>query len=140
MGCCSGCEGRRLTPITASASDWVILEAGASTGVAPYIYSASAVSRYRTEEYGKVARVQLVIEDPSPNALTVPTSVAQMPGAISTGYAWPGGGIAVAPSSTPNLMFPVSVNAGLITVICAATILEMSDNGTIDIDITYPLD
>lgn len=126
--------------ITNSASSWTVLQADSSTGVSPYKYSDLVESRYRTEEYGKVARIQLNIKNDTPGTLSVPTKIAQLPAALSTGKGLIGCGFAIASSSTPALVFPVAIIDGGIYVACNGGDYTMSDDSVIVIDLTYPLD
>jgi hypothetical protein len=99
------------------------------------------VSRYRTEEYGKVARIQLFITNPTtPGPLVTSTTVAQLPAGLSTGKSFYGGLAVTAGAIADNIMFPVSIDAGAVTVLCIGTKLEMDSDAAMSIDMTYPLD
>lgn len=137
--CNCGCTRRKLNSVVGSASAWTTLGDGASTGAPGYTYTTGVVSRYRTEEFGKVGRIQFFISQATPGALTAPTSIAILPEPLATGGGV-GCGIAIAGSSSPNVVFPVTIQDGTLIILCIATILEMSSNDSISVDITFPLD
>ena len=138
--CNCGCSRRKLNSVVGSASAWTTLAEGASTGQGAYVYAAGYTSRFRTEEFGKVGRIQFYISNPSPGTIVATTSIATLPAALATGNSLPGGGVATAPFSTPSYMFPVAVSTGQIGILAAATILEVSSDALIIVDMTFPLD
>lgn len=138
MGCIDELR-RKLNKTAVPYGPWVTLAPGSSTGVAPYIYSASATSRYRTEENGKVARVQLFIENPTPAAITTIKQIATLPAPINTGKSY-GSQSALTILSTQQISPPVTVNNAALSLMCGAAAYSVTTDSNIIIDITFPLD
>lgn len=139
MGSCIDNLKRKLNKTAVPYGPWVILAPGSSTGVSPYIYSTGAVSRYRTEENGKVARVQLFIENPTPAAITTLKQIAALPAPINTGKSY-GSQTGLTILSTQQISPPVTVNNAALSLLCGASAYSVTTDSNIVIDIAFPLD
>jgi len=138
MGCIDNLR-RKLNKTAVPYGPWVILTPGSSTGVSPYIYSAGFVSRYRTEENGKVARVQLFIENPTPSAISAPKVVATLPSPINTGSS-NGSQHALTSASSQQISPPINISGAALSLLCGAGSLSVTSDDIIAIDTTFPLD
>jgi len=136
MGCIDNLR-RKLNKTAVPYGAWVSLVTGSSTGISPYIYGAG--SRYRTEENGKVARVQLFIENPTPAAITTIKQIAVLPAPINTGKSY-GSQSALVFFSTQQISPPVEVNNTALSLMCGAAGYSVTTDSNIIVDITFPLD